>query len=165
MIETPMGILKADEIGAAAAGQGLGCFIIGTNDIVKETRASGGHGRAMLLPWLSQIVLAARAHGLDVIDGVYNDFSDKTGFVAECEQGKALGMDGKTLIHPSQIGPCNDIFSPAAAEVEWARRVIGAFKLPENESRGVITVEGKMVERLHLAMAERIVALAEAAEP
>ena len=88
MIETPMGILKASEIGAAAAEQGLECLIIGTNDIVKETRASGGGNRAMLLPWLSQIVLAARAHGLDVIDGVYNDFSDKSGFVAECEQGR-----------------------------------------------------------------------------
>lgn len=165
MIETPLGILKAEEIGASAKDHGLDCFIVGSNDIVKETRASAAKGRAMLLPWLSQIVLAARAHGLDVIDGVYNDFSDKTGFEAECEQGKALGMDGKTLIHPSQIGPCNGIFSPDAAEVDWAQRVINAFKLPENESRGVITVEGKMVERLHLAMAERLAALAEAAAP
>jgi citrate lyase subunit beta/citryl-CoA lyase len=163
MIETPMGILKAGEIGAAGREQGLDCLIIGTNDIVKETRASAANGRAALLPWLSQIVLAARASGIDVIDGVYNDFSDKTGFVAECEQGKALGMDGKTLIHPNQIGPCNEIFSPAESDVEWAQRVIEAFKLPENESRGVITVEGKMVERLHLAMAERVIAVAEAA--
>lgn len=163
MIETPMGILKAGEIGAAGREQGLDCLIIGTNDIVKETRASAANGRAALLPWLSQIVLAARASGIDVIDGVYNDFSDKTGFIAECEQGKALGMDGKTLIHPNQIGPCNEIFSPAESDVEWAQRVIEAFKLPENESRGVITVEGKMVERLHLAMAERVIAVAEAA--
>ncbi len=162
MIETPLGILNASAIAAAAAQYGLTCLIIGTNDIVKETRASGGGNRAVLLPWLSQIVLAARAYGLDVIDGVYNDFSDKQGFVAECEQGKALGMDGKTLIHPNQIGPCNDIFSPAAEEIEWSRRVITAFKLPENESRGVITLEGKMVERLHLTMAERVAALAEA---
>jgi citrate lyase subunit beta/citryl-CoA lyase len=163
MIETPMGILKAGEIGAGAKEQGLDCFIIGTNDIVKETRASPANGRAALLPWLSQIVIAARAFGIDVIDGVYNDFSDKTGFLAECEQGKAMGMDGKTLIHPTQIGPCNELFSPAAADVEWSRRVIAAFRLPENDSRGVITVDGKMVERLHLAMAERLVALAEAA--
>ena len=162
MIETPLAIFNVQAIAAAAAGAGLDCFILGTNDIVKETRVSAGLGRAALVPWLLQVVLAGRAYGLDVIDGVYNDFSDKTGFVAECEQGRALGMDGKTLIHPTQIGSSNEMFSPAAGEVEWARKVISAFELPENETRGVITVEGKMVERLHLAMAERVVMLAEA---
>lgn len=165
MMETPLGLLNAQSIAAVADSAGLDCFILGTNDIIKETRASAANSRAALLPWLSQVVLAGRAYGLDVVDGVYNDFSDKSGFIAECEQGRALGMDGKTLIHPTQIAPCNDVFSPAAADVDWARKVIDSFKLPENESKGVITVEGKMVERLHLAMAERVVSLAEAMQP
>jgi citrate lyase subunit beta/citryl-CoA lyase len=97
-----------------------------------------------------------------VIDGVYNDFKDETGFRAECEQGRTLGMDGKTLIHPSQVEPCNQIFSPSEEEVSWSRKVIQAFVLPEHKGKGVITVEGRMVERLHLVMAERVVAIAEA---
>ena len=107
-------------------------------------------------------LLAARAYGLDVIDGVYNDFRDEQGFRAECEQGRTLGMDGKTLIHPGQIAACNEMFSPAPEEVAWARKIIAAFQLPENAAKGVITVDGKMVERLHLAMAERVAAIAEA---
>jgi citrate lyase subunit beta/citryl-CoA lyase len=97
-----------------------------------------------------------------VIDGVYNDFRDEAGFRAECEQGRTLGMDGKTLIHPGQIDVCNELFSPAPEEVEWSHRIIEAFKLQENEKKGVITIDGKMVERLHLSMAERMAAIAEA---
>ncbi|NMD06368.1 MAG: CoA ester lyase, partial [Phyllobacteriaceae bacterium] len=123
------------------------------------------NGRAALLPSLSQTVLAARAFGLDCIDGVYNDFRDETGFAGECEQGVSLGMDGKTLIHPGQIDACNRIFSPSPAEVDWATRIIAAFALPENAAKGVITVDGKMVERLHLVMAERVAAIAKAATP
>jgi citrate lyase subunit beta/citryl-CoA lyase len=107
-------------------------------------------------------LLAARAYGLDVIDGVYNDFRDEEGFRAECEQGRTLGMDGKTLIHPSQVEVCNAMFSPPAAEVAWSRRIIEAFAAPANADKGVITVDGRMVERLHLAMAERLVSIAEA---
>ena len=114
------------------------------------------------ISWLSVTLLAARAYGLDVLDGVYNDFRDEAGFRAECEQGRALGMDGKTLIHPGQIALCNELFSPPAEEVAWSRKIIAAFALPENKSKGVITIEGKMVERLHLAMAERVAAIAEA---
>ena len=107
-------------------------------------------------------LVAARAYGLDCIDGVYNDFRDEDGLKAECEQGRILGLDGKTLIHPAQVAPANAIFSPSPAEVEWARRIIAAFNLPENSSQGVITIDGRMVERLHLTMAERTVTIAEA---
>lgn len=104
---------------------------------------------------------AARAYRLDIIDGVYNDFRDVEGFRDECEKGRILGMDGKTLIHPAQVGPCNEIFSPSAEEVEWSRKVIDAFGLPENQKKGVIVVEGHMVERLHFAMAQRVVEIAD----
>jgi citrate lyase subunit beta/citryl-CoA lyase len=162
MMETPLAILNARKIAAAAEDTPLACFVLGTNDLVKETRASPRHGRAALLPMLTTTVLAARAYGLDVIDGVYNDFKDETGFRAECEQGRDLGMDGKTLIHPGQLAICNEVFSPSADEIAWARKVIAAFAQPENAAKGVITVEGRMVERLHLAMAERVAAIAEA---
>jgi citrate lyase subunit beta/citryl-CoA lyase len=106
-------------------------------------------------------IVAARAYRLDIIDGVYNEFRDDRGLREECERGRALGMDGKTLIHPSQVGPCNEIFSPTQEEVYWSRKVIDAFGQPENAKKGVIVVEGRMVERLHLGMAERTVAIAE----
>ena len=93
-------------------------------------------------------LVAARAYGLDVIDGVYNDFKDDAGFRAECEHGRTLGMDGKTLIHPSQVMPCNEVFSPTEDEVSWAQKIIKSFEQPENARKGVITVEGRMVERL-----------------
>ena len=158
MMETPLAILKAEEI--AGAHKRLSCLVLGTNDLVKETRVSTANQRFALVPMLSLCVLAARAHGLDVIDGVYNDFRDETGFRSECEQGRDLGMDGKTLIHPGQIAACNDVFSPPAEEVAWSRKIIAAFQQPENAARGVITIDGKMVERLHLTMAERVAAIA-----
>ena len=160
MMETPMAVLNAREI--AGADPWLSCMVIGTNDLLKETRARSTGGRFSLVPMLSTCVLAARAFGLDVIDGVYNDIRDADGFRAECEQGRDLGMDGKTLIHPGQIATCNAVFSPEAEEVAWSRKVIAAFDLPENADKGVITIDGKMVERLHLAIAERTVAIAEA---
>ena len=163
MMETPLAILNAKEI--AGADRRLDCLVLGTNDLVKETRARIAGARFALLPMLSLCVLAARTYGLDVIDGVYNDFKDEAGFRAECEQGRDLGMDGKTLIHPGQIAACNDVFSPAAEEVAWSRRIIAAFRMPENSAKGVITIDGRMVERLHLAMAERVVAIAGAASP
>jgi citrate lyase subunit beta/citryl-CoA lyase len=106
-------------------------------------------------------LVAARAYRLDIIDGVYNDFRDETGLREECERGRTLGMDGQTLIHPTQITPCNEVFSPTPEEVEWSRKVIDAFGQPENATKGVIVVEGRMVERLHFAMAQRTVAIAE----
>jgi citrate lyase subunit beta / citryl-CoA lyase len=107
-------------------------------------------------------IAAARAYGIDIVDGVYNELGNAEGFAAECRQGRELGFDGKTLIHPQQIAPCNEAFSPAADEVVWARKIIGAFELPENVSKGVIQVDGRMVERLHAEMAQRTVAIADA---
>lgn len=160
MMETPLAILNAKKLAATAKDSPLSCFVLGTNDLVKETRASARNARAALIPMLTTTILAARAYGLDVIDGVYNDFKDETGFRAECEQGRDLGMDGKTLIHPGQLATCNQIFSPSADDIAWARKVIAAYALEENAAKGVITVEGRMVERLHLAMAERVAAIA-----
>lgn len=164
MIETPMGIINAREIAACAPDRDnrLTCFVLGTNDLLKESRARASHNRFAVLPWLAMTLVAARAYGLDVIDGVYNDFKDDSGFRAECEHGRTLGMDGKTLIHPSQVIPCNEVFSPTEEEVTWALKIIQAFEEPENARKGVITVEGKMVERLHLVMAKRVAAIAEA---
>jgi len=164
MMETPAAILNAREIAAAASDPGnrLSCLVLGTNDLLKETRATADAGRVAVVPWLATCVLAARANGLDVLDGVYNDFKDESGFRAECEQGRSLGMDGKTLIHPAQIAPCNDIFSPSKDEVERCRAIIAAFERPDNAGAGVITIDGRMIERLHLDMARRCVAIAEA---
>lgn len=164
MIETPMAIVNAREIAATGMDpeNRLACLVLGTNDLLKESRARMSHDRFAVVPWLAMTLVAARAYGLDVVDGVYNDFRDDAGFRAECEHGRTLGMDGKTLIHPSQVGPCNDIFSPTLEEVEWSRKIILAFQMPGNDRRGVITVDGKMVERLHLVMAQRTVVIAEA---
>jgi citrate lyase subunit beta/citryl-CoA lyase len=163
MIETPMGIINAREIAACAPDPDnrLSCFVLGTNDLLKESRARPSSDRFAVVPWLAITLVAARAYGLEVIDGVYNDFKDDSGFRAECEHGRTLGMDGKTLIHPSQVTPCNEIFSPTEDEVNWAYKIIQAFEQPENARKGVITVEGKMVERLHLDMARRLAAISE----
>jgi citrate lyase subunit beta/citryl-CoA lyase len=135
---------------------------MGTNDLAKDTRARIVPGRAPMLPWLMSCVAAARAYGLDILDGVYNDLGDAEGFAAECRQASDLGFDGKTLIHPKQIEPCNEAFSPSADEVAAARKMIAAFDLPENENKGVIQLDGRMVERLHAEMARRTVAIADA---
>jgi citrate lyase subunit beta/citryl-CoA lyase len=163
MIETPMGIINAREIAACAPDPDnrLSCFVLGTNDLLKESRARPSSDRFAVVPWLAMTLVAARAYGLEVIDGVYNDFKDDSGFRAECEHGRTLGMDGKTLIHPSQVIPCNEVFSPTEEEVSWAYKIIQAFEQPENARKGVITVEGKMVERLHLEMAKRLAAISE----
>jgi citrate lyase subunit beta/citryl-CoA lyase len=164
MMETPASILNARDIAAVAADPGsrFACLVLGTNDLLKESRARALGNRFAIVPWLAMSVLAARAYGLDILDGVYNDFRDEAGFREECEQGRTLGMDGKTLIHPSQVEPCNAVFSPSDEEVAWSRKIIAAFKEPQNVRKGVITVEGRMVERLHLVMAERMVGIAEA---
>ncbi len=162
MMETPMAMLNAREIAAAGADpeNRLVCLVMGTNDLLKESRARALHNRFAVVPWLAMTVVAARAYGLDIIDGVYNDFKDEPGFREECEHGRTLGMDGKTLIHPAQVAPCNEIFSPTDEEVEWSRKIMVAFDQPENARKGVITVEGKMVERLHLVQAKRTVTIA-----
>lgn len=163
MMETPMAILNARTIAATAVYEDnrLCCLVMGTNDLIRESRAHAHYDRFAVVPWLAMTLVAARAYKLDILDGVYNDFNDEEGLRAECERGSSLGMDGKTLIHPSQVAPCNEIFTPAKSEVEWSRKVIAAFAKPENQNEGVIVVEGQMVERLHLAMAERTVDIAE----
>jgi citrate lyase subunit beta / citryl-CoA lyase len=164
MMETPLAMLNARDIAAAALDQRsrLAGFVMGTNDLAKDTRARILPGRAPMLPWLMTCVAAARAFGLDVLDGVYNDLGNAEGFAAECQQARDLGFDGKTLIHPQQIAPCNAAFSPAPEEVEWARKIIAAFDVPENANKGVIQIDGRMVERLHADMARRTVAIADA---
>ena len=166
MIETPLAIFNILAIAAEArdSESRLAGLVLGTNDLAKETRAKLVPGRAPMLPWLAQCVLAARHHGIDILDGVYNDIGDADGFAAECRQGVELGFDGKTLIHPNQIAPCNDAFSPSPQEVAWARKMIAAFDLPENKSRGVVSIDGRMVERLHAEMGRRTVAIADAIE-
>jgi citrate lyase subunit beta/citryl-CoA lyase len=166
MIETPLAILHLADIASTSqrAHARLACLVMGTNDLVKETRADLSSSRRPALYWLSATVTAARAHGLDVLDGVYNNFKDEDGFRRECEHGRMLGFDGKTLIHPDQVPIANDVFAPASADVAFARKVIAAFDQPENRGKGVITVDGRMVELLHAEMARRTVAIAEAIE-
>ncbi|HMK78200.1 MAG TPA: CoA ester lyase [Xanthobacteraceae bacterium] len=164
MIETPTAIFNVREIARMATDSDtrLSGFVLGTNDLAKETRARILPGRAPMLPWLATCLLAAREFGIDVLDGVFNDIGDAPGFAAECAQARDLGFDGKTLIHPSQIEPCNAAFSPSADEVAQARKMIAAFDLPENRDKGVVQIEGRMVERMHAEMARRTVAIAEA---
>lgn len=162
MIETPQAILNIAEIAAAAKGTRQTAFVLGLNDLAKETRARAGATRAPFFAALSLAVTAARAHGLVAIDGVYNDIADTAGFEAECRQGLDFGFDGKTLIHPSQIETANAVFAPTPEELARARAVITAFALPENAGKGVIKVDGRMTELLHLEEAKRIVAVAEA---
>ena len=164
MIETPLAIFNILEIAAAARDSEtrLAGFVMGTNDLAKDTRARLVPGRTPMLAWLSMCVAAARIHGIDILDGVYSDIGNSDGFAKECAQGVDLGFDGKTLIHPSQIEPCNTAFSPSPADVEQARKMIAAFDLPENKGQGVVQIDGRMVERLHADMARRTVAIAEA---
>jgi citrate lyase subunit beta/citryl-CoA lyase len=164
MIETPLAIFNILAIAAEArdSESRLAGFIIGTNDLAKDTRARLVPGRAPMLPWLTMCVAAARVHSIDILDGVYNEIGNADGFAEECRQGVELGFDGKTLIHPSQIEPCNAAFSPSSEDVAWARKMIAAFDLPENKAKGVVSIDGRMVERLHADMARRTVAIAEA---
>jgi citrate lyase subunit beta / citryl-CoA lyase len=164
MMETPLAMLNARDIAAVArdTDSRLAGFVMGTNDLAKDTRARLLPGRAPMLPWLMTCIAAARAYGIDIVDGVYNELGNSEGFAAECRQARDLGFDGKTLIHPQQIAPCNEAFSPTADEVAWARKIIAAFELPENANKGVIQIEGRMVERLHADMARRAVAIADA---
>jgi citrate lyase subunit beta/citryl-CoA lyase len=164
MIETPIAILNVKEIARAAADSEtrLAGFILGTNDLAKETGAKFVPGRAPMVPWLTTCILAARAYGIFILDGVYNDLSNADGFLRECEQGRDLGFDGKTLIHPNQVAPCNGVFSPGTEEVAQARKIIAAFEQPENKGKGVVSLDGRMVERMHADIARKTVAIADA---
>jgi citrate lyase subunit beta/citryl-CoA lyase len=164
MIETPLAIFNILPIAAVARDSEtrLSGFVMGTNDLAKDTRARLVPGRAPMLAWLTTCLAAARIYGIDILDGVYNDIGNSDGFQMECAQGVELGFDGKTLIHPNQIEPCNRAFSPSAEDVAQARKMIAAFDLPENKGKGVVSIDGRMVERLHADMARRTVAIAEA---
>lgn len=164
MIETPLALFNILAIAAMARDSEarLSGFVMGTNDLAKDTRARLVPGRAPMVGWLANCVAAARIHGIDILDGVYNDIGNADGFQMECVQGVELGFDGKTLVHPNQIEPCNKAFSPSEDEVAQARKMIAAFDLPENRNKGVVSIEGRMVERLHADMARRTVAIAEA---
>ncbi len=162
MIETAKAMLNIGplaEFGRDRAAR-LDCFVAGTNDLIKETGILATPDRRYLAPWLMQMVLAARAGGLDVLDGVSNDFRDLEAFSRECADGAAMGFDGKTLIHPAQIEAANRAFAPSASAIAEAQAIVAAFSLPENAQKGVLALEGKMVERLHLAQAERLLAKA-----
>ncbi len=160
MMETPRGILRAEEI--AGAHPRLGLFIMGTNDLVKDMRARHTPMRLPMVTALGIAMLAARAYGLTILDGVYNDIQNADGFRAVCQQGLEMGFDGKTLIHPSQVEPCNEVFAPSPAELEMAGRIVEAFRKAQAEGKGVVTVDGRMIENLHVEQAERALALAAA---
>ena len=164
MIETARAVLHAEGLAAAShdVNPRLAGFVFGPNDISRETRIRMLPGRAAMIPMITHCILATRAHGLEILDGPYSDFSNVDGFALESAQARDLGFDGKTLIHPGQIEACNAIFTPPAEEVAQARRIIAAFELPENAARGAIQIDGQMVERLHAEMARRTIAIADA---
>ena len=162
MIETCAAIFALDPIGRASAVARVDAWVIGSNDLAKEMRCRPGVERAPLAAALSLSVMAARAHGLAILDGVFNEIADAEGLERQCAQGADLGFDGKTLIHPSQIPAANRAFTPDAQAVAWARTVVAAFDLTESVGKGVVQVAGRMVERLHLAEARRQIAVAEA---
>ena len=160
MVETPAAMLHAEEI--AGCSERLTVLVMGTNDLAKELHAAHVPGRQPLLTGLGLCLLAARATGKVILDGVYNDISNEQGFLDECHQGKQMGFDGKTLIHPSQLEPCNEVFAPSADEIAAAEEIIGAFEEAEREGRGVVTVRGRMIENLHVDQARQTLAQAAA---
>lgn len=160
MIEMPIAVLNIAQIAETAAATRLATFVMGFNDLAKEMRAE--QDRALFTPAMAQTIMAGRAYGLNILDSVYNDFKDPAGFERECRQAKAFGFDGKTLIHPAQIDIANREFAPDEDKIAEAQAIIAAFDDPANASKGVITVNGKMTERLHLQQAEQTMALAEA---
>jgi citrate lyase subunit beta/citryl-CoA lyase len=160
MVETPVAMLHAEEI--ASASDRLAVLVMGTNDLAKELHAEHVPGRQPLLTGLGLCLLAARAAGKVILDGVYNDIKNEAGFEAECVQGRQLGFDGKTLIHPSQLEPCNRVFAPSDDEIAEAREIIEAFEVGTAEGKGVVTVNGRMIENLHVDNARRVLAVADA---
>jgi citrate lyase subunit beta/citryl-CoA lyase len=157
MLETPVAMLHAEEI--CAASERLNVLVMGTNDLAKELHAQRVPGRDPLLGGLYLALLAARATDKVILDGVFNDIKDDEGFASECRQGRQMGFDGKTLVHPSQVEPCNRAFSPEPEEVALAERIIAAFEEAERDGRGVVTVDGRMIENLHVDEARRVLAI------
>jgi citrate lyase subunit beta / citryl-CoA lyase len=160
MLETPLGILDARPI--AAASPRLAALVVGSSDLTKDLHATHARDRLPLLTALQLALLAARAYGIAALDGVHLDLSDDEGFALACRQGRELGFDGKTLIHPKQIEEANTAFAPSAEEVAWSRRIIAAYAEAERSGKGVVLVDGKLIENLHIDNARRMVAVAEA---
>ena len=164
MMETPLAILNADPLVQTATDPAsrLTALVMGVNDLVKDTRGRPTKGRASMVPYLAICVAAARAYGVDILDGVFGDLRDEAGLLAECEQGRDLGMDGKTLIHPGQIAIANEAFRPSDEDIAWSRKILAAFDEPGARDAGVIALEGRMIERLHAEIARRTIAIADA---
>jgi citrate lyase subunit beta/citryl-CoA lyase len=160
MMETPLGMLHAEAV--AAAGRRVACLVMGTSDLAKDLHAQHTPDRLPFITGLGLCLLAARAHGLAILDGVHLDLADDAGFAAACRQGLELGFDGKTLIHPKTIEVANQVFAPSAAEVAWSRKIIAAHAEATAEGKGVVLVDGKLIENLHVENARRLVALADA---
>ncbi len=159
MIETPLGVLHAEEI--AWASERLGGFVMGTSDLAKDLHCLHTPDRLPFVTSLSLCVLAARAHGLAILDGVHLDLEDDEGFATACRQGLEFGFDGKTLIHPRTIATANTVFAPSADELDWSERIIAAHAEAEKEGRGVVVVDGRLVENLHVEDAHRVLRLAQ----
>ncbi|WP_158043964.1 HpcH/HpaI aldolase/citrate lyase family protein [Skermanella pratensis] len=162
MMETPLAMLNVKEI--AGASPRLGGLVMGTSDLAKDLHAAHTRDRLPMITSLGLCLLAARAYGLAILDGVYLDLNDDDGFAASCRQGLELGFDGKTLIHPKTLAAANAVFGPSAEEVAWSRRIIDAYQAAVAEGKGVVLVDGKLVENLHVENARRLVSLAEAIE-
>ena len=160
MVETPLGVLHAEAV--AASSPRMTVLVLGTSDLTKDLRARHTPDRAPMLPSLGLVLLAGRAYGKTVLDGVHLDLDDEAGFIAQCEQGLAMGFDGKTLIHPKQVEPCNRVFAPKPEEVVLAERIIAAFADAERDGKGVVLVDGKLIENLHVENARRTLAIAQA---
>ncbi|MEQ9609986.1 MAG: CoA ester lyase [Kiloniellaceae bacterium] len=160
MMETPLGMLNAKEV--AGASPRITCLVMGTSDLVKDLQAAHTPQRLPVLTSLGLCILAARAHGIAITDGVHLDLSDDEGFAAQCRQGKELGFDGKTLIHPKTIAKANEVFAPSGEEIEWSHKIIAAHAQASAEGQGVVVVDGKLVENLHVESAKRLVALSNA---
>lgn len=155
MVENPMGILKLDDIVEQASGHNLECLVLGTNDLIKDTDIEPGENRCNFGPWFARVIMVAKSYNLPVIDGVMNDFHDVDGLEKESRLAKGMGMAGKTIIHPKQVDIVNTVFSPTQQELAWWNKIVDAYQLPENINKGVINVDGVMVERLHLESAQK----------
>lgn len=160
MIESPLAILNAPEI-ASCSSSGLSALLIGNNDMARASNMPVSSDRTYLVPWLMHLVAVAHANSLALLDGVFNNFADIPGFRCECEQGVAMGMTGKTLIHPSQVVIANEVYSPSGSDIHDAQSIVAAFAQTENAAAGVLQINGRMIERLHLAMAEQLLARVE----
>ncbi|MVW79023.1 HpcH/HpaI aldolase/citrate lyase family protein [Bordetella sp. 02P26C-1] len=155
MIENPLGILRLESIVENGKTFGLECLVLGTNDLIKDSDIEPGKDRSNLIPWFSHVMLVAKALNVTVIDGVLNDINNVELLQAECNMARALGMNGKSIIHPAQVNTVNKAFSPDEEQIAWWQKIVAAYAQPENQNAGVINLDGTMVERLHLEIAER----------